>query len=674
MKLTVLFYLLFSILIFIGCEEDTDTSPPTVYITKPIQSSVVSEITTVKCFASDNDSVKFVELWIDSVATGITDSSMPYEFFWNTVPFEDSTEHYISVQASDMNDNISDSEFISVMVDNSDSQPQLVNIISIDYTESEMTVVIQQSKDDDFKHYEILRSSSIEGDKNSLVMITNVMDTVIQINNFDPTVPSWYWAKVEDIHGYFSFGDGYYVLDEYPAAVFLNPVNYTDSLFSLSWSLNNENDFQCYMLFESDYSDMSNADKIFEIYDSNFTTYDHSQIEQSQYMYYQVVVKDHWGLESFSNIQQGCSWVLFNNAYGDASYDYGRYLINTIDGGYIIVGNTSLLGNSYSNILAVKVNYKGEQEWIQNHTFSTADRVNSIAELSDGSFVMVGSAISSSNGSQDILIFQTDQNGNIEWHQIFGSEQDEVGHSIQSLSNGSFIIVGDAFDANTGYSLITLMNVGSTGNEIWNKTYGGNGNDYGYTVVVTNDGGYAISGITRSQGDSNGDAWIIKTDINGNEEWNQTYGGEGTESSRSIKQTNDGGYIFTGQTNSFGSGYNDAYLVKTDFEGNQEWMQTYGGIGTDHGRSVVQTSDDGYIISGYTDSFGDSGFNFWLIKTDLLGNLDWQKSYGGTGDDRGFHALQAADGGYIITGYSNSNTNSVPDIILIKTDDLGNTN
>ena len=114
-------------------------------------------------------------------------------------------------------------------------------------------------------------------------------------------------------------------------------------------------------------------------------------------------------------------------------------------------------------------------------------------------------------------------------------------------------------------------------------------------------------------------------------------------------------------------------MVKTDFEGNQEWMQTYGGIGTDHGRSVVQTSDDGYIISGYTDSFGDSGFNFWLIKTDLLGNLDWQRSYGGTGDDRGFHALQAADGGYIITGYSNSNTNSVPDIILIKTDDLGNT-
>jgi len=673
-KLTVLFYLLFSVLIFIGCEEDTDSSPPTVYITKPIQSSVVSEITTIKCFASDNDSVKFVELWIDSVATGITDSSMPYEFFWNTVPYEDSTEHYITVQASDMNDNTSDSESISVMVDNSDSQPQLVNIISISYSQSEMTVVIQQSIDDDFKNYEILRSESLNGEKNPLVMITDVADTVIQIDNFDPTLPSWYWAKVEDIHGYFSVGDGYYVLDEHPAAVSLNPVIFSDSSFSISWSLNTESDFQSYTVFESDHSDMNNADKIFETDDANYITFDHLQIEQSQYRFYQVVVEDHWGLQSISNIQQGCSWVLFNSAYGDASYDYGRHLINTADGGYVVVGNTSLLGNSYNNVLAVKVNYKGEQEWIQDHTFSTTDRVNNISELPDGSLVMVGSVISSTNGSQDILLLKTDQNGNIEWHQTFGSGQDEVGHAIIELPNGDFIIVGDAYDANTGYSLVNLIKIGSTGNEIWNRTFGGNGNDYGYSVIHTNDGGYAISGITRSQGDSNGDAWVIKTDMNGNEEWNQTYGGEGTESSRAIKQTDDGGYIFVGQTDSFGSGYNDAYLVKTDSEGNQEWMQAYGGTGTDHGRSVMQTFDDGYIVSGYTDSFGDSGFNFWLVKTDLFGNLEWQKSYGGTGDDRGFCALQAADGGYIIAGYSNSNSNSVPDILLIKTDDLGSTN
>ena len=675
MKKSYFFIGLSFILIALGCEEEPDSYPPTVYITKPLQSSLVSEITTVKCVATDNDSVKFVELWIDSAATGLVDSSAPYEFLWNTVPFGDSTEHYIAVQAVDMSGNTSDSESISVIVDNSSSYPQAVNIISIEYTESEMTIVIERSTDIDFNNYEILRSASIDGEKYSIALIPNVSDTIVQINEFDPVTPYWYWAKIEDIHGYYSISDGFYVLDEHPTEVTINPIVFSDSLFSISWSGNSESDFESYMLFESNFSDMSSAVKIFETNDINTTTFDHYQIEQSQYKYYQILVQDHWGLQSTSDIQEGCSWFIFNQTYGDASYDYGRHLINTTDGGYIIVGNTSLLGNSYSNVLIVKVNYKGDQEWTQDHTFSTTDRINSSTELPDGSFIMVGSAISSSNASKDILLLKTDQNGGIVWHQTYGTDQDEVGNAIQYLNNGNFILVGYSIDSNTGYSLINLLYVDNVGNEIWNRTYGGGtGNDYGYSIIHTNDGGYIIAGITRSQGNNNGDAWIIKTDNDGNEEWSQTYGGQDTELIRSIAHTTDGGYILAGQTNSFGSGYNDAYLVKTDSEGNQEWTQTFGGIGTDHGRSVMQTADQGYIISGYTDSFGDSGFNFWLIKTDLSGNLEWQQSYGGTGDDRGLWGMQTSDGGYIITGYSNSNSNSVPDILLIKTDDLGNTN
>ena len=118
------------------------------------------------------------------------------------------------------------------------------------------------------------------------------------------------------------------------------------------------------MLFESNYSDMSSAVKIFETNDINITTFDHNQNEQSQYKYYQIVVQDYWGLQAISNIEEGCSWFIFNQSYGDASYDYGRHIISTMDGGYIVVGNTSLLGNSYNNVLILKVNYKGEQEWI----------------------------------------------------------------------------------------------------------------------------------------------------------------------------------------------------------------------------------------------------------------------------------------------------------------------
>ena len=114
-------------------------------------------------------------------------------------------------------------------------------------------------------------------------MIPNVSDTIVQINEFDPVTPYWYWAKIEDIHGYYSISDGFYVLDEHPTEVTINPIVFSDSLFSISWSGNSESDFESYMLFESNFSDMSSAVKIFETNDINTRIFDHYQIEQSQY-------------------------------------------------------------------------------------------------------------------------------------------------------------------------------------------------------------------------------------------------------------------------------------------------------------------------------------------------------------------------------------------------------
>ena len=660
-------------LIPLGCEDEKDTSPPTVYITNPIESAVVSEIITIECNASDNDSIRMVELWIDSLATGVTDNTMPYELPWNTVPFQDSTEHSIMILAEDMSDNMSFSEPISVLVDNTNSNPQSVNIRSIGYTAIEMTIMIEPSMDEDFSNYQILQSETLSSEKSLLIELLNVTDTIIKIDDFDPVQPSWYWAKVEDVHGYSSIGDGYFVLDSPPVELHLDEIDFLDSSLYISWMESMDYDFQAYMLFESMNSDMSNAQKIFETNDISFTTFDY-QIDLNQYRYYQLFVEDHWELSTQSNIQRGCSWFIFNETYGDANYDYGRYLIQTNDDGYLVVGNTSLLGDSYSNVLLIKIDYEGVQQWTKDHTFSSTDRLNSVKELPDGNLIMSGSTLSSSNSSKDVLIMKTDSFGNIIWQNTYGEQQDEVAHCIDMAMDGGFIVTGEMVDENTGYSLCYLLKTDGQGVLDWSRTFGGNQNDYGYSVVQTNDAGYVISGSTRSQGDDNGDVWLIKTNGDGEIQWERTYGGNGSETSRSVKQTNDGGYIITGNTDSFGSGYNDAYLLKTDSQGNETWSQTFGGIGTDQGRNVVQTIDQGYMISGYTDSFGESGgFNFWLIKTDLSGNLEWQRYYGGSGDDRAFCGTQTSDGGYAIAGYTNLGGNSAPDILLIKTDDLGNT-
>ena len=658
-------------LIAFACEDSKDTSPPIVAIISPTESSSVSEIALIQCVASDDDSVRIVELWIDSLATGLIDSSKPYEFYWNTVLLSDSAEYSLMAMAEDMSSNISFSPSINVLVDNTGSNPKSVNIQSITYNETKMTIIIEPSLDNDFLNYKILRSEMAESERYSIMELSDVNDTIVDIYDFDPVEPSWYWVEVEDIHGYKAVGDSYFILDGYPAQSNLRNIDFIDSTFVINWSQSGDLDFQSYKLFESMTPEMVDAEKIFDTNDITMTTFNY-QIEMNQYRYYQLYVEDHWGLETESEIKMGCSWFLFNNTFGDASYDYGRSLIELNDGGYLIAGNTSLLGDNYSNALLIKIDHTGKEMWKRDYTFSSVDRLNMVKELQDGSLVAAGFKISSTNYSKDILVIKTDAQGNLEWQRSYGDAQDETANSIDILIGGGFIISGEVINENTGFSLCYLIKIDNEGGLDWSNTFGGNQNDNGLSVISTNDAGFAITGMTRSLGDSNGDVWLIKVNSNGEMEWERTYGGDDTEYGRTIQQTVDGGYIIIGQTESFGLGYNDAYLIKTDSQGNEIWSQTFGGQGTDQGRQVVNTLDEGYLISGYTDSFGTlGGFNFWLVKANSLGELEWQRFYGEQGDDRGLSGIQTSDGGYAIAGYTNSGTSSGSDILFIKTDDNG---
>ena len=204
------------------------------------------------------------------------------------------------------------------------------------------------------------------------------------------------------------------------------------------------------------------------------------------------------------------------------------------------------------------------------------------------------------------------------------------------------------------------------------RTYGGTSYEHAYSVQQTSDGGYIVAGFTNSFGAGGWDAFLIKTDAYGNVQWTKTYGGWNQDEARSVQQTSDGGYIVAGYTHSFGAGANDFFLIKTDAFGNVQWAKTYWGTSNDYAYSVQQTSDGGYIVAGITYSFGAGGVDVFLIKTYANGNLQWAKTYGGTGYAYAYSFQHTSDGGYILAGYTNSFGAGSWDIFLIKTDANGN--
>jgi hypothetical protein len=202
------------------------------------------------------------------------------------------------------------------------------------------------------------------------------------------------------------------------------------------------------------------------------------------------------------------------------------------------------------------------------------------------------------------------------WMKTFGGTSDDGGCSVQQTTDGGYVITGW-----TGGD-IWLIKTDSNGNEIWDKTFGEKYAECGFSVQQTTDGGYIIIAYTGSSySGSYTDVWLIKTDSNGNEIWDKTIGGTSNDWGFSVQQTTNGGYIITGGTLSYGAGNWDVWLIKTDFNGNEIWNKTFGGTHYDFGNSVQQTSDGGYIITGSTISYGAGGGNddVWLIKTDCLG-------------------------------------------------------
>jgi hypothetical protein len=363
--------------------------------------------------------------------------------------------------------------------------------------------------------------------------------------------------------------------------------------------------------------------------------------------------------------------VKFAKTYGGASYDWAFSVQQTSDGGYILAGYTSSFGAGGYDIFLIKTDANGNISWAKTYGGTSYDGAHSVQQTSDGGYIVAGLTYSFGAGGYDIFLIKTDANGNISWAKTYGGTSYDGAHSVQQTSDGGYIVAGGTRSFGAGSEDIFLIKTDANGNRIWAKTYGGTNDDYASSVQQTSDGGYIVAGITWSFGAGWRDIFLIKTDANGNRIWAKTYGGTNQDFAHSVQQTSDGGYIVAGLTYSFGAG-GDIFLIKTDASGNVQWAKTYGGTNDDYAYSVQQTSDGGYIVAGGTRSFGAGAVDIFLIKTDANGNISWAKTYGGTEYDRASSVQQTSDGGYIVAGGTRSFGAGLNDVFLIKTDASGN--
>ena len=389
--------------------------------------------------------------------------------------------------------------------------------------------------------------------------------------------------------------------------------------------------------------------------------------------------------------------IEWSKAYGGSEDDWASSIEQTIDGGYIICGVTyssdgDAAGNhGQSDIWVSKLDGGGNIQWERVYGGSNYENCGSIKQTSDHGYIFCGSTDSNdgdvigNHDGGDAWIVKIDTMGAIQWQKYFGGSGGDGAFDIQLCLDSGYVFTGSTnstdgdIDYNHGGNDVWVVKLGSNGDKMLSKTYGGSGGDEGSAIAVTLDGGYIIaSNVDAGDGDiSNAnyhgisDYWILKIDSLGSIQWSKCFGGTNAELVYSIHGTNEEGYIIGGISRSIDgdvTGHHgtttkyDYWIVKITESGNLIWQRSLGGTNDDQCFSIMKTNDGQFVAAGYaTSDDGDVTFNHsnnsdaWIVKLDSSGILQWQYSYGGSNSDGETSILQSSDGSYIFFGESSSN-------------------
>jgi hypothetical protein len=380
--------------------------------------------------------------------------------------------------------------------------------------------------------------------------------------------------------------------------------------------------------------------------------------------------------------------IVWQHPLGGSDVDCAYSILQTPDGGYITLGHS---GSSDDDVAVnygdmdywlTKLDNQGNLQWERSYGGSDEDNAYSVSQTSDGGYILGGNSSSTdgdatdNHGGKDCFIIKTDERGNVQWKKCYGGSKDEqlYGPVVQS-SDGGYLFAatsqssnGDV-SSNKGYQDIWIVKLDKFGSIVWERSFGGSGDELAYCMKPTTDGGYVLVGGTTSvDGDVSGqhgsvDYWVLKLTANGALEWQHTYGGKGREIAYSVAEVIDGGYIIAGLSSSSDGdvpsnrGANDIWVLRLAANGEIVWSKTFGGDQYEHAFCIRTCSDGGYILCGETNSnTGETptshtgSTDALVMKLSIAGDIQWSKIIGGPGADQAYDIVEDVKGGFVFTG------------------------
>ncbi len=351
------------------------------------------------------------------------------------------------------------------------------------------------------------------------------------------------------------------------------------------------------------------------------------------------------------------SQITFERHYDCTGHNGGTDVLQTDDGGYLVATQYLCL---------IKTDQYGDTLWTKCLGGNLGQNFFSLKKTNDNCFIACGSSHGFGLYGSNYWLAKFNANGDTIWQKGYGGYGDEDAYDVIQTSDGGFALVG----ASTSFGgAIYFVKTDNQGDTLWTKLYSKSYTSFANSLIQLADNGYVIVGETGI-GSVNRNLLVIRTNMNGDTIWMKTFGGNNNEVGYSVKETDDGGFIISGATKSFGLGGYDVYLIKIHSNGLIQWTKTIGGINDDSGGECVLTSDGGYAVAGSTNSFGSGNYDAYLLKLNSIGDTLWSKTFGGLGIDAAGYIKETTDGGFIIAGRTESYGGN-SDVYLIKTDANG---